>query len=137
MNCPRFARVTGTARSRDASRALSAPSWFVFPVGECLRLTARVANSAVILDGFHLKVRMARRVVSVPVLAVLGVAEDGSKRLVALQIAISEVSWRRSSLIADLQKRGLCAPCLVVSDGHAGLRKAIENWRDIKIHRYT
>ena len=30
------------------------------------------------LDGFHVKVRMARRVVSVPVLAVLGVAEDGS-----------------------------------------------------------
>ena len=36
------------------------------------------------LDGFHLKVRMARRVVSVPVLAVLGVSEDGTKQLVAL-----------------------------------------------------
>ncbi len=41
------------------------------------------------LDGFHLKVRMARRVVSVPVLAVLGVAEDGTKRLVALKLAAS------------------------------------------------
>jgi len=87
------------------------------------------------LDGFHLKVRMARRVVSVPVLAVLGVAEDGSKRLVALQIAISEASGHWSSLIADLQKRGLRAPCLIVSDGHAGLRKAIENWPGIKIQR--
>lgn len=87
------------------------------------------------LDGFHLKVRMARRVISVPVLAVLGVAVDGSKRLVALQIAISEASGHWSSLIADLQKRGLRAPCLVVSDGHAGLRKAIESWPGIKIQR--
>lgn len=89
------------------------------------------------LDGFHLKVRTARRVVSVPVLAVLGVAEDGSKRLVALQIAISEASGHWSSLIADLQKRGLRAPRLIVSDGHAGLRKAIESWPDIKIQRCT
>ena len=42
------------------------------------------------LDGFHLKVRMARRVVSAPVLAVLGVAEDGTKHLVALTLAASE-----------------------------------------------
>jgi putative transposase len=42
------------------------------------------------LDGSHLKVRMARRVVSVPVLAVLGVAEDGTKHLVALALAASE-----------------------------------------------
>jgi transposase-like protein len=88
-------------------------------------------------DGFHLKVRMARRVVSVPVLAVLGVAEDGSKRLVALQIAISEASGHWSSLITDLQKRGLRAPHLVVADGHAGLRKAIESWPDIKVQRCT
>ena len=40
--------------------------------------------SIVFLDGFHLKVRLARRVVSVPVLAVLGVAEDGTKVLLAM-----------------------------------------------------
>ncbi len=39
----------------------------------------------VYLDGFNLKVRLARRVVSVPVLAVLGVAENGRKQLVALR----------------------------------------------------
>jgi putative transposase len=39
------------------------------------------------LDGFHLKVRLARRVVSVPVLAVLGVREDGQKVLLALRLA--------------------------------------------------
>ena len=47
------------------------------------------------LDGMHLKVRMARRVVSVPVLAVLGVTEDGRKQLVSLALAVSEsgASW--------------------------------------------
>ena len=39
----------------------------------------------VFLDGFHLKVRLARRVVAVPVLAVLGVTATGEKRLVALR----------------------------------------------------
>ncbi len=33
--------------------------------------------AVIFLDGFHLKVRLAKRVVSVPVLAALGVAENG------------------------------------------------------------
>ena len=39
----------------------------------------------VYLDGFHLKVRMAKRVISVPVLVALGVAPDGQKRLLSLR----------------------------------------------------
>ncbi|MGH9317526.1 MAG: IS256 family transposase [Thermoanaerobaculia bacterium] len=89
------------------------------------------------LDGFHLKVRMARRVVSVPVLAVLGVAEDGTKHLVALTLAASEAGAHWSSLIADLQRRGLEAPVLILSDGHAGLRKAIELWPEARVQRCT
>jgi transposase-like protein len=38
--------------------------------------------AVIFLDGFHLKVRLAKRVVSVPVLAALGVAENGQKCLV-------------------------------------------------------
>ena len=89
------------------------------------------------LDGFHVKVRMARRVVSVPVLAVLGVAEDGTKRLVALQLAVSEAGQHWTGLVADLQHRGLSAPVLIVSDGHAGLRKAIELWPEAQVQRCT
>ena len=36
------------------------------------------------LDGFYLRVRLAGRVVSVPVLAALGVTDTGQKQLVAL-----------------------------------------------------
>ena len=52
------------------------------------------AYAIVFLDGFHLKVRMAKRVVSIPVLAALGVAPDGQKRLLSLRPAVSEASTR-------------------------------------------
>lgn len=89
------------------------------------------------LDGFHLKVRMARRVVSVPVLAVLGVAEDGTKVLIALRMAASEAATHWSGVLLDLQKRGLAAPALLVVDGHTGLGKALERWPDAKVQRCT
>jgi transposase-like protein len=87
------------------------------------------------LDGFHLKVRLARRVVSVPVLAVLGVAEDGTKVLVALRLAASEAGEHWKWLIDDLKARGLRAPRYLVSDGHKGLAKAVKAWPETKVQR--
>ena len=89
----------------------------------------------VFLDGFHLEVRMAKRVVSVPVLVALGVAPDGQKRLLSLCPAASEASTHWSSLVEDLQARGLPAPKLVVSDGHKGLMKALEKWPESRLQR--
>jgi len=91
----------------------------------------------VYLDGFYIKVRLARRVVSVPVLAVLGVAEDGRKVLVSLRLAVSEagVHWR--AMIEDLKARGLVAPRVIVSDGHKGLTKACEAWPEAEVQRCT
>lgn len=87
------------------------------------------------LDGFHLKVRVARRVVAVPVLAVLGVDSDGKKVLVALQAAASEACNHWSSVLLDLQKRGLVAPRAVIVDGHAGLGKALAAWPGVDVQR--
>ncbi len=87
------------------------------------------------LDAVHLKVRLARRVVSVPVLAVLGVAEDGTKVLVALRIATSEAATHWGSVLIDLQRRGLAAPRLLIVDGHSGLRKALEQWPGVQGQR--
>ncbi|MFQ5891153.1 MAG: IS256 family transposase [Gemmatimonadota bacterium] len=89
------------------------------------------------LDGFHLKVRMARRVVSVPVLAALGVEPDGPKRLVALELAVSEAAAHWSRLVSDLERRGLESPALIVSDGHPGLLKALEAWPRAEVQRCT
>ncbi len=87
------------------------------------------------LDGFHLKVRLARRVVSVPVLTVLGVAQDGRKVLVALRLAASEAGSHWKSLIEDLEQRGLRAPRLIIADGHKGLAKAMTVWPQAKVQR--
>jgi len=89
------------------------------------------------LDGFHLKVRLARRVVSVPVLAVLGVAEDGTKVLISLRLAVSEGASQWGGVVIDLQRRGLVAPPLLVVDGHAGLSKALESWPGVQVQRCT
>ena len=88
-------------------------------------------------DGFHLKVRLARRVVSAPVLAILGIAEDGGKVLVALELAVSEAADHWTKLIGALRRRGLAAPAVLVTDGHAGLRKAVEAWPGVKVQRCT
>lgn len=89
------------------------------------------------LDAINLRVRLARRVVKVPVLVALGVEEDGKKHLVGLRLAVRESgsSWRE--LVADLHRRGLGAPLLVISDGHPGLVKAIELWPEAKVGRCT
>jgi putative transposase len=89
------------------------------------------------LDGFHLKVRLARRVVSVPVLAVLGVREDGQKVLLALRLAASEAEVNWAEVIVGLQQRGLAVPLLMVVDGHQGLGKALVHWAGVRVQRCT
>ena len=91
----------------------------------------------VFLDGFHLKVRVARRVVSVPVLAALGVNESGQKTLLALQLAASEAEASWGAVLTDLQQRGLPAPLLLVVDGNAGLKKALKQWEGVRVQRCT
>jgi transposase-like protein len=89
------------------------------------------------LDALYLKVRLVRRVISVPVLAVLGVRENGRKVLLVLELAASEAarSWR--PLLDRLIGRGLAAPQLLVTDGHAGLRRALEAWLQARVQRCT
>jgi transposase-like protein len=88
-----------------------------------------------ILDGLNLKVRLARRVVSVPVLVVLGVDEEGMKRLVSLRLAVRESGQSWGEVVGDLQRRGLPGPLLVISDGHRGLSQAVEGWPEAKVQR--
>lgn len=91
----------------------------------------------VFLDGFHLKVRVARRVVSVPVLAALGVTETGQKCLLTLRLAASEAAATWGATVTDLQQRGLTAPRLVIVDGNAGLKNALARWDGVRVQRCT
>ncbi len=89
------------------------------------------------LDGIILKVRLARRVVPVPVLVVLGVDEEGRKRLVALRLCVSEAETNWRGLIENLKQRGLPAPRIVISDGHPGLTRARSAWSEAEVQRCT
>ena len=121
----------------------SAVSRVVSRLKECFeewqnRVLSEEVYAIVYLDGFHLKVRMAKRVISVPVLAALGVTPDGQKRLLSLRrLAVSEASTHWGSMLEGLQAQGLRAPKLVISDGHKGLTKALEKWPGCRVQRCT
>ena len=79
----------------------------------------------VYLDGFALRVRSAGRVVSVPVLGVIGVLPDGHKHLLALELCGGESVAAWKGCLDDLVARGLRTPVLAIIDGNAGLRRAV------------
>jgi transposase-like protein len=89
------------------------------------------------LDAMNLPVRIARRVVKIPVQAVLGVeGRTGQKVLVALEIAASESTASWTAIVQDLVRRGLPSPRLVILDGNPGLRRAVrEAWPRAAVQR--
>lgn len=90
------------------------------------------------LDGMYLPVRLARRVIRVPVQAVVGVRESGEKLLLSLRIAPSESTASWKGVVEDLRDRGLHAPQLLVVDGNKGLLRAIrDTWSSADIQRCT
>src|SRR3989441_4571966 len=75
----------------------------------------------VYLDAFALRVRRAGKVVSAPVLGVVGVLPDGGKHLLALELCGGESFAAWKGCLDDLAARGLRAPVLCIIDGNAGL----------------
>src|SRR5713226_4205532 len=83
----------------------------------------------VYLDAFALRVRRAGKVVSVPVLGVIGILSDGHKYLLALEPCGAESFATWKGCLDDLVARGLRAPVLSIIDGNPGLRRAVgETW---------
>jgi transposase-like protein len=78
-----------------------------------------------ILDGTAVKVRLDRRVTSIPLLVVIGVRRDGRKVLLAVNNmgGETEAAWR--AVLDDLFARGLRTPELVIVDGGKGLEAAL------------
>jgi len=90
------------------------------------------------LDAMHLPVRMARRVVRVPVQAVIGVRQSGEKLLLSLRIAPSESTASWKGVVEDLRDRGLHAPKLAIVDGNKGLLRSIADcWSKTGVQRCT
>jgi len=78
-----------------------------------------------ILDARYEKVREDGVIRSRAVLVAIGINEDGRRCVLAVELANreSESSWK--DFIGQLRQRGLRGVEMVISDDHAGLRKAI------------
>lgn len=88
------------------------------------------------LDAIALRVRLDRKVVSVPVLVALGVRADGQKVILDLEALTSESTTAWSGFLESLVARGLRRPQLCVIDGNPGLRAAVEtSWPGIAVQR--
>ena len=75
------------------------------------------------LDALALRVRSGSKVVSVPVLAVVGVLADAQKVLVEVDLCGGESYEAWKGCLDGLVARGLKAPLLCIIDGHgAGVR---------------
>jgi len=99
-----------------------------------------VAYPYLFVDARYEFVRVAGRVVSMGVLVVVGVREDGRREILAVRVAPSESEATYDELFKHLRARGLRGVQLVVSDDHAGLVKAIRKhfqgvlWQRCTVH---
>ena len=88
------------------------------------------------LDAIALRVRSGGKVVSAPVLGVVGVLADGQKQLLTLDLCSGESFEAWKGCLDDLGARGLKAPLLCIIDGNAGLRRAVElSWPRAAVQR--
>ena len=91
-----------------------------------------------ILDGTVVRVRLDRKATNISLLVVLGVRRDGQKVLLAVKNmgGESEAAWR--SILDDLIGRGLRTPEFLITDGGAGLDRALAAlWPDVPAQRCT
>jgi len=88
------------------------------------------------LDAIALRVRLDKRVTSVPVLVALAVLADGQKQIVAMEMCGSESHEAWKGFLDGLVDRGLRAPVLCIVDGNAGLRRALSMvWSKTPVQR--
>ena len=110
-------------------------------VGSATKVEKRMSGEDIvrlILDGTGVKARLDGRVLSIPLLVVLGVRRDGQKVLLAAKNmgGETEAAWRH--VLEDLLGRGLKAPELLIVDGGKGLEAALASlWSDIPVQRCT
>jgi transposase-like protein len=79
----------------------------------------------VVADAIVIRIRVNGRVVQQSVLIATGINEEGFREILGLMIGDSESETTWSLFFSQLKTRGLRGVDLVISDQHAGLRKAI------------
>jgi len=96
----------------------------------------------VYLDATYLNGRLgkAMQVCSRAAVVAMGVNADGRRELLGIKVGDSESETFWAEFISHLKERGLAGVKLVISDAHAGLRKAIRRqlqgcvWQRCRVH---
>jgi transposase-like protein len=92
------------------------------------------------VDASYFKVRSGGRYINKALLTVTGIREDVYREVLAAKVAEGEDESFWESLFEDLKSRGLEGVQLVISDGHKGIQKAVENaflgasWQMCNVH---
>ena len=94
----------------------------------------------VFLDATYCKARVNHRVVSQAVVVAFGVAADGRREVLGFDVGDSENEVFWTGFLRGLKTRGLGGVKLVISDAHAGLKKAVgvafqgAAWQRCRVH---
>jgi len=127
--------VEGTAMSRSAVSRLVKRLQDLFETWRGRDLSQE-SYAILVLDAIRVPVRLARRVIKVPVQAVVGVRATGEKELLDLRLAPSESLKAWEGVVEALTRRNLSAPILVMLDGNAGLIRSVrEAWPETRLQR--
>lgn len=107
--------------SSDVSRAAALldqelEAWRQRPLG---------AFDHLLLDARYEKVRHGGSVVSCAVLVAVGIDAQGRRSILGTSVSLSEAEPHWRAFLESLQARGLHGVRLIVSDDHAGLKKAL------------
>lgn len=92
------------------------------------------------VDALYEKVREHGRVISMAILVVYAVNTAGKREVLAVEPMYEESAETWGNLFKTLKQRGLKDVCLVVSDAHAGIQKAVSqeflgtSWQRCKVH---
>jgi putative transposase len=94
----------------------------------------------VFCDATYVKGRVAGRVVSRAVIVAFGVAADGGREVLGIDLGDSEDETFWSAFFRTLKRRGLHGVQLIISDAHEGLKKAVTrqftgaSWQRCRVH---
>lgn len=77
------------------------------------------------VDALYEKVRVDGRIVSMAILIVCGVDENGHRDIIAVEPMAEKSKISYGVLFQNLKDRGLSTPRLIISDAHSGLVSAI------------
>jgi len=78
------------------------------------------------IDATYFKVRKGARYINEAFFIAIGIRKDGYREILGAMIADSEDSVNWEAFFEDLKSRGLRGVKLVISDGHKGIKKAVE-----------